>query len=61
MNDKTTSRNKLLILVDGSSYMYRAYHAMPQFTNSRGDPIKQKWMFFWNSFAFSMIQQMLAI
>jgi DNA polymerase-1 len=38
MNDKTTSRNKLLILVDGSSYMYRAYHAMPQFTNSRGDP-----------------------
>ena len=29
---------KLLILVDGSSYLYRAYHAMPQFTNSRGDP-----------------------
>ena len=38
MNDKTTSRNKLLMLVDGSSYLYRAYHAMPQFTNSRGDP-----------------------
>ncbi len=29
---------KLLILVDGSSYLYRAYHAMPQFTNSGGDP-----------------------
>ncbi|MCH6583700.1 MAG: DNA polymerase I, partial [Proteobacteria bacterium] len=26
------------MLVDGSSYLYRAYHAMPQFTNSRGDP-----------------------
>ncbi|MCZ6733589.1 MAG: DNA polymerase I [Gammaproteobacteria bacterium] len=38
MNDKTTPRNKLLMLVDGSSYLYRAYHAMPQFTNSRGDP-----------------------
>ena len=23
--------------------------------------VKQKWMFFWNSLAFSMIQQMLAI
>ncbi|MDO8706515.1 MAG: DNA polymerase I [Sulfuricaulis sp.] len=27
-----------LILVDGSSYLYRAFHAMPAFTNSRGEP-----------------------
>jgi DNA polymerase-1 len=27
-----------LILVDGSSYLYRAFHAMPQLSNSRGEP-----------------------
>jgi DNA polymerase-1 len=27
-----------LILVDGSSYLYRAYHAFPPLTNSAGDP-----------------------
>ena len=27
-----------LYLVDGSSYLYRAFHALPQFTNSRGEP-----------------------
>ena len=27
-----------LILVDGSSYLYRAFHAMPPFTNSRDEP-----------------------
>jgi DNA polymerase I len=27
-----------LVLVDGSSYLYRAFHAMPNLTNSRGDP-----------------------
>ena len=26
------------ILVDGSSYLYRAFHAMPSLTNSRGEP-----------------------
>ncbi|MEX0615972.1 MAG: PIN domain-containing protein, partial [Methylophaga sp.] len=26
-----------LILVDGSSYLYRAYHAMPPLTNSDGE------------------------
>jgi len=26
-----------LILVDGSSYLFRAYHAMPEFRNSRGE------------------------
>lgn len=29
---------KTLILVDGSSYLYRAFHAMPSFTNSKGFP-----------------------
>jgi DNA polymerase-1 len=27
-----------LILVDGSSYLFRAYHALPKLTNSRGEP-----------------------
>lgn len=27
-----------IILVDGSSYLYRAYHALPPLTNSRGQP-----------------------
>ncbi|MEZ8096057.1 DNA polymerase I [Photobacterium swingsii] len=27
-----------LILIDGSSYLYRAYHAAPNFTNSDGEP-----------------------
>ena len=26
------------VLVDGSSYLYRAFHAMPALTNSRGEP-----------------------
>ena len=30
--------DKPLILVDGSSYLYRAYHAFPPLTNSRGEP-----------------------
>lgn len=29
---------KQLVLVDGSSYLYRAFHAMPGLTNSRGEP-----------------------
>src|SRR5690606_15406330 len=28
---------KTLLLVDGSSYLYRAYHAMPDLRNARGD------------------------
>lgn len=28
----------MLILVDGSSYLYRAFHALPPLTNSRGEP-----------------------
>ena len=38
MNSKKTSKNKLLVLVDGSSYLYRAFHAMPNFSTSRGEP-----------------------
>ncbi|MDH3376512.1 MAG: DNA polymerase I [Gammaproteobacteria bacterium] len=30
------AQRKLLVLVDGSSYLYRAYHAMPNLTNSSG-------------------------
>ena len=30
--------NKQLILVDGSSYLYRAFHAMPSLSNSQGQP-----------------------
>ncbi len=29
---------KPLILIDGSSYLYRAYHALPPLTNSQGEP-----------------------
>src|SRR6476659_5504324 len=27
-----------LVLVDGSSYLYRAFNALPPFSNSRGEP-----------------------
>ena len=27
-----------LVLIDGSSYLYRAFHALPPFTNSQGEP-----------------------
>src|SRR3569623_819105 len=30
--------NKTLLLVDGSSYLYRAYHAMPDLRNTQGEP-----------------------
>ncbi|VAW86024.1 DNA polymerase I [hydrothermal vent metagenome] len=30
------STDKLLVLIDGSSYLYRAFHAMPPLTNSHG-------------------------
>ncbi|HSH30254.1 MAG TPA: DNA polymerase I, partial [Thiohalobacter sp.] len=29
---------KPVVLVDGSSYLYRAFHALPPLTNSRGEP-----------------------
>ncbi|NNL99386.1 MAG: DNA polymerase I [Gammaproteobacteria bacterium] len=30
--------NKTLVLVDGSSYLYRAFHALPALTNSKNQP-----------------------
>ena len=30
--------NKLVILVDGSSFLFRAYHALPPLNNSKGQP-----------------------
>src|SRR5690606_33174318 len=30
--------HKTLVLVDGSSYLYRAYHALPKLSSSKGDP-----------------------
>src|SRR6187402_2882315 len=35
MNDKLKNP---FILIDGSSYLYRAFHALPPLTNSRGEP-----------------------
>ena len=35
MNNKTASP---LLLVDGSSYLYRAFHALPPLSNARGEP-----------------------
>ena len=32
------SAKNTLYLVDGSSYIYRAYHALPNLTNSAGEP-----------------------
>ena len=35
---ESTSDNDSVILVDGSSYVYRAYHALPPLTTSSGHP-----------------------
>ena len=32
------SKKNTLYLVDGSSYLYRAFHALPNLTNSQGEP-----------------------
>lgn len=41
-NDRATTMTKIpadpFVLVDGSSYLFRAFHAMPPLTNSKGDP-----------------------
>jgi len=34
----TTDDNAPLVLVDGSSYLYRAFHALPPLTSSKGQP-----------------------
>ncbi|MEM7692415.1 MAG: DNA polymerase I, partial [Pseudomonadota bacterium] len=36
MNSPKPHHNRPLVLVDGSSYLYRAYHALPSLTNSKG-------------------------
>jgi DNA polymerase-1 len=38
MADTPASALKPLVLVDGSSYLYRAFHAMPSLSNSRNEP-----------------------
>ena len=40
MPQKKSNKQKKppFVLVDGSSYLFRAYHAMPGFTNSKGEP-----------------------
>ena len=35
---QTQTAQAPLVLVDGSSYLYRAYHALPPLTNSKGQP-----------------------
>ena len=32
------SEARTLVLVDGSSYLYRAFHALPPLANSKGEP-----------------------
>ncbi|QKT03737.1 DNA polymerase I [Ectothiorhodospiraceae bacterium 2226] len=34
----TQAQERRLVLVDGSSYLYRAFHALPPLTNSAGEP-----------------------
>lgn len=36
--NKSSKKTPPFVLVDGSSYLFRAYHAMPGFTNSKGEP-----------------------
>ncbi|WP_455211341.1 DNA polymerase I [Kaarinaea lacus] len=38
MPDKPMQNTSPLILVDGSSYLYRAFHALPALSNSKGNP-----------------------
>ncbi len=38
MLEQKKNNDKLLLLVDGSSYLYRAYHALPPLSTSRGEP-----------------------
>jgi DNA polymerase I len=37
-SDSGTGATPPFVLVDGSSYLYRAFHAMPALSNSRGEP-----------------------
>lgn len=44
---------KKLILIDGNALMHRAYHAMPELTNKKGEPVNAVYGF------FSMLLQLL--
>ena len=37
-SDVSAPNSAPIVLVDGSSYLYRAFHAMPPLTNSKGQP-----------------------
>ncbi len=37
-HEAPSSGSKTLLLVDGSSYLYRAFHALPDLRNQRGEP-----------------------
>jgi len=39
MTDSSDSKPKHLYLVDGSAYIFRAYHRLPPLTNVRGEPV----------------------
>lgn len=39
MTDPTDSKPNHLYLVDGSAYIFRAYHRLPPLTNIRGEPV----------------------
>src|SRR5712675_2395422 len=36
--EKTLLREQTLLLVDGSSYLYRAFHALPELKSPQGEP-----------------------
>src|SRR5712664_2944660 len=36
--EKTLLREQTLLLVDGSSYLYRAFHALPELKSPKGEP-----------------------
>ncbi len=38
MKDKLKKGNKRLVLLDAHAIIHRAYHALPEFMNSRGEP-----------------------
>lgn len=38
-NEKNSCEKKLAILVDGSSFIYRAFYALPQLTDPEGNPV----------------------
>ncbi|HEX4974657.1 MAG TPA: DNA polymerase I, partial [Pseudomonadales bacterium] len=37
-SDTNSSKKPPIVLVDGSSYLFRAYHALPPLTTSKGQP-----------------------